>query len=84
MTTFERVINKIAPVVLVAAGLVLIAFFVIQSGATNTENNGYVRVINCIISIPATKRTQTDINNCYADVEKELGIHLQRYNRYPN
>lgn len=75
----EKVILKIAlPVIALAAG-VLIMFFLLDTRDTSKQNNGYVRVINCVISVPATVRTQQNIENCYEAVEKDLNITLQRY-----
>lgn len=79
MKTLDKVMAKIGiPIIIVAA-----AFFMILSVESSRdisrENNGYVRVIDCVISTPGTVRTKEDIENCYKKVEKELGIKLQRY-----
>jgi hypothetical protein len=75
----DHFFQKIAlPVIFIASVLVL---FLVSSSANNTsaENNAYVRVINCIISINAVDREQGDIENCYQVVEKDLGVTLKRY-----
>lgn len=79
MTKVDKIMSKVALPIIALAGLLLVTFIVIDARSTTTENNGYIRVINCVISIPATVRTQDDIETCYDTVEKELGIKLQRY-----
>ena len=79
MTKVDKIMSKVALPIIALAGLLLVTFIVIDARGTTTENNGYIRVINCVISIPATVRTQDDIETCYNKVEKELGIKLQRY-----
>lgn len=77
--TLNKIIPKIAiPVMIVAA--LLIVFVVVDGGRkTSEENNAYIRVINCIVSHNASDRTQADIEGCYLTVERDLDIHLQRY-----
>lgn len=79
MKNFDKIFAKIALPVLVAAGILIIITIALSTEDTSKENNGYIRVINCVVSIPATVRTQTDIEKCYSTVEKDLGIRLQRY-----
>lgn len=79
MKTSDRIIGKLAlPIIAIAAVLLILAFVASTKSATN-ENNAYIRVINCIISIPAKNRTQGDIENCYISVEKDSRVKLQRY-----
>ena len=75
----DRVFPRIAPLILSAAAFLLVFFFVVQIKDTSKQNNGYIRVINCVISTPAKIRTQEDIEHCYKTVESDLGIKLQRY-----
>ncbi len=75
----DHFFQKIAlPIIFIASVLVL---FMVSSSANNTsaENNAYVRVINCIISINAVDREQGDIETCYQVVEKDLNVKLKRY-----
>lgn len=79
MRATEKIIAKIAlPTIAIAAALIIV-LFVASARATNNESNAYIRVINCIISIPATERTQNDIENCYINVERDLDVELKRY-----
>jgi len=79
MSASDKVIQKIAlPLIAVAAAL-LIVVYIASVKDTSRENNGYIRVINCIVSFPASTRSQNDIENCYKTVESDLGIKLQRY-----
>lgn len=73
---------KIAPLVLLAAGTLLIFAIANSDNNTTTENNAYIRVSNCVLSIPATDRTQQDIEQCYQEVEEDLSLEseLHRYN----
>jgi Skp family chaperone for outer membrane proteins len=71
--------KKIGLPLIVLAGIVLILSFVASSKSTGEENNAYIRVINCIVSYPATQRTQTNIEECYKTVEDQMHVHLQRY-----
>jgi Skp family chaperone for outer membrane proteins len=79
MKTADRVISKIALPVMGLAAVMLILVFILSTRGQSKENNGYIRVINCIISIPATERNQGDIETCYQRVESEVGLKLQRY-----
>ncbi len=79
MKTTDRIMNKVALPIIVVAGLLVVVALVLDTRGATTENNGYIRVINCVISIPATVRTQKDIEKCYETVESDLGIKLQRY-----
>lgn len=77
--TTEKVISKIAIPVIIAAGMLLITALVLTSQGTTNQNNAYIRVINCIVSYNANERKQSDIDNCYKTLERDLGITLQRY-----
>ncbi len=79
MKAIDRVFSKLALPILGIAGVLLILTIVLSTKQATSENNGYIRVINCVISIPATLRTQEDIERCYKTVENDLGIKLQRY-----
>lgn len=81
---YENFIQRFALFIILFAAITLIGYFIIDGRATDNQNNGYVRVINCIISVPANTRTKDDINNCYVEVETDLGIKLERYNNHPN
>lgn len=75
----EKFITKLALPLIGLAAILLIFIMVSSARARAIENNGYIRVINCIISIPATTRTQNDIETCYEIVEKQVDVKLQRY-----
>lgn len=79
----ERALNKIIPKIaipIMVLAALLIVFVVVDGGRrTSEENNAYIRVINCIVSYNASGRTQADIERCYLTVERDLNIHLQRY-----
>lgn len=79
MKTIDKMFAKFAlPIIIIAAALLIITItLTIQD--TSKDNNGYIRVINCVISTPADARTQIEIENCYSTVETDLGIKLQRY-----
>jgi hypothetical protein len=79
MKSIEKIYSKIALPIIGVAGILLILVFVLATKGQSKENNGYIRVINCIISIPATTRAQEDIETCYSTVEKQVGVKLQRY-----
>jgi hypothetical protein len=79
MKVADKIISKIALPTIAIAGVLLILLIVISTKGATQENNGYIRVINCVISVPAKTRTQADIESCYTKVEKDLGIKLQRY-----
>lgn len=75
----DNLFQKIAIPVIVFAG-VLILFFTISNNAnTSSENNAYVRVINCIISFTPDNRTRAEIEACYVTVENDLNVTLKRY-----
>lgn len=84
MKITDRVLNKIALPLITVAGLLMILAFVVSAKEKNTENNAYIRVINCIVSYPATSRTQQNIEQCYQIVEHQLNIKLQRYDSSTN
>ncbi len=77
--TADNILQKIALPVIAIAGIMLITAFVVSTKNTGEQNNAYIRVINCIVSYPATSRTQDDVEQCYKTVESELGVTLQRY-----
>lgn len=79
MTKTDKIMSKIALPIIALAGMLLVTFIVLDARSTTHENSGHTRVINCGISVPATVRTQDDIEDCYKKVETELGIKLQRY-----
>lgn len=79
VSNLDKTIAKFATPVLAAIGVLMVAIFFVVIKSSTQENNGYIRVINCVISIPAKTRTQSDIENCYSKVEKDLGLKLQRY-----
>lgn len=79
MKNLDKVIAKVAIPTLAVAAVLLVLLITVSARDFSKSNNGYIRVINCVISTPANIRTQADIENCYTTVEKDLGIHLQRY-----
>lgn len=79
MSVVDKVFGKIALPLIALAGILIIAVFVLMSKGVSEQNNAYIRVINCIVSYPATSRTQDDVENCYQTVESDMNIHLQRY-----
>lgn len=76
----DKFFERFSLFIILLAGITLIGYFIVDSRNTTNQSNGYVRTINCILSVPATTRTKTDIDNCYTQVEQDLGIKLQRYN----
>lgn len=79
MKTTDRVMSKIALPVIASAGILLILAIVVSAKNTNTETNAYIRVINCIVSHNANDREQSDIEQCYVTVERQMHTQLQRY-----
>ena len=75
----DKIIPKIALPIIVIAALLLVFWSVNEGRRTSEENNAYIRVINCIVSHNASVRTQENIEGCYVNVEKDLDIHLKRY-----
>lgn len=82
MSKAEKIIQKLAlPLIVIAAVFIMLAF-VFMTKSKVDENNGYVRVINCIIVLHSEHDTQpvaNDIENCYVQVEQQMHIKLQRY-----
>lgn len=72
---------KSIPYVFIMLGFVIAYWMIANNTIQSKENNGYTRVINCIISKNATERIQSDIEECYRVVENEIGIKLQRYDK---
>ena len=79
-THTNRFFERFSLFIILLAGIVLVGYFIVDSRNTTNQNNGYARTINCILSVPATTRTKADIDNCYTQVENDLGIKLQRHN----
>lgn len=79
MRNVDKFVGKVALPIIAIIGILLVAIFFIAIKGSTQENNGYIRVINCVISIPAKTRTQDDIEQCYRTVEKDIGVKLQRY-----
>lgn len=77
--TADKIIPRIAVPLIITAAVLLIVFMISDSRNTSTQNNAYIRVINCIVSYNATERRQEDIESCYRTVEYDLDIKLQRY-----
>lgn len=75
----DKLIQKLALPIIAVAAVLLIIVMLAGSQDTTKQNNAYIRVINCIVSYPATSRTQSDVEQCYRTVENDLGIKLQRY-----
>lgn len=64
----------------IITGAITVVFFIVSSTEnTSKETNSYIRITNCILSIPATTRTQEDIARCYDFVESEQGGDLVRF-----
>lgn len=71
----------------IAFGLIILSLVGIYTKmntnhSTGVQNNGYIRVTNCILSSPLQNGTRpvSLINECYTRVEHDLGIKLTRYN----
>lgn len=84
MVTVDKIIGKLAIPIIAIAGVLLIIIITLSSQGTDNENNAYIRVINCVVSIPATTRTQSDIESCYLTVENDLNVDLRRYDGSSN
>lgn len=79
MNKTDRVMAKFALPLIALAGVLLIIAIASSTKTTSEQNNAYIRVINCIVSYPATSRTQDDVEGCYRTVEREMNTRLQRY-----
>lgn len=77
--TADKIIPKIALPVIFFAGMLMFAAIMVDTRGTSEQNNAYIRVINCIVSHNASRRTQEDIESCYVAVERDLDTKLQRY-----
>lgn len=80
----DRVIPKIAIPVIILAAVLLVSTTVSSSKQTGEENNAYIRVINCIVSIHSTgdgDPLDKDVDLCYTSVEADVGIKLKRYDQ---
>lgn len=80
----QRLVNLL---VVTAFGLTLLSLGAIYTKmntnhSTGVQNNGYIRVTNCILSSPLVNGTRPEslIDGCYTRVEHDLNIKLQRYN----
>ena len=80
---YESFLNRFGIIILIVAGLTFFGFFLLKSNNTTQENNGYLRVINCVSTVPGSQRTANDIEKCYQSVENDLNVTLQRYNKNP-
>lgn len=78
----ERAIVTLAPFLIGFASLLLVVL-IIQLGKTSeqvSDTQAYTRVTNCVVSKVANPpTTQEAIELCYTQVEKDTGVHLQRF-----
>ena len=77
----RKSIVYVSPFIIIFLGIFVLIVFTSSSNNLSKENNGYTRVINCVISKNAVSRSQGDIENCYQKVESDLEIKLHRYDR---
>lgn len=75
----DKLMLRIAIPTIASAGILIVVALILGTQNTSSENNAYLRVVNCIVSHNAKERQQVDIEECYVTVENELNIKLQRY-----
>lgn len=78
----KRQFIAMLPYALILIGILIALIMISENSSRSTENNGYVRVINCIIFKGNSQtRTRDDIEDCYRAVENDLHITLDRYDK---
>lgn len=73
--------NYLSPLILGAAGLIIIMFFINQGNLLNRDNNVYVRYIACALSIEPEERTEEVIEACWDHVIEEANREVHRYDK---
>lgn len=76
-----RKFNAAVPFMLIVIGFGAIYARLLASTSRGIESVARNRVNNCILSKNANTRTQSDIESCYKVVERDLGVHLKRYDK---
>lgn len=75
----DRVMKYLAPLVLVVAAVMIIAFLIDRTREVSKDNNVYVRYIACALSVPPEIRDSEIIGKCWDHVIKESGHDVHRY-----
>lgn len=57
------------------------ALFYVQytNHKTGMQNNTYLRLNACIVSVPPQRRTPAYVKSCYDTATKDTGVHIDRY-----
>lgn len=71
----------LAPIVLVMAAVLIIAFLIDKTSAVGKDSNVYIRYVACALSIPPEVRDTKIIDECWAIVTKEAGHTVRRYDQ---
>lgn len=80
----EYVFVRLAPILIVVAAILLV-ITLSQLDKTKylvKETAAYTRVSNCIVAKSgSSERTAESVESCYAQVEKDSGIPLERFDK---
>ncbi len=77
--SIDRIMMYLAPLVMVTAAVLIIAFLINQSQQVTKDNNVYARYVACALSVDPSKRTDKIISGCWDHVIKEAGHEVHRY-----
>jgi hypothetical protein len=76
--------NKSTVFILLAFALIMFGFAVIfnvlmTNRSLSKENNTYLRLNACIVSVPPQTRTADYVKHCYATAEQQGGRQVDRF-----
>lgn len=82
MTTKTAYTLSVIAYIVIVLGMIAIFARMTINRSQGSKENAYGIVNTCILSVPATSRTEVNIENCYLRVEKQYNTELERL--YPN
>lgn len=75
----DKVMRYLAPLVMVVAAVMIIAFLIDRTREVSKDNNVYVRYIACALSVDPDIRTPEVIAGCWDHVIEEADHDVHRY-----
>jgi len=81
----KEIVNKTITAVIFCVAMVMTAsvfyFLSLNIGVLVRENQTYNRYISCVLSVSSQDRTQSKINRCWIEVQKDTGVDVKRYDK---
>lgn len=71
----------VVPYLIVMLGLIFIIVLSLNSRQRGLTSATYVRFETCVLNVPASTRSQADINRCWTFAEESTGVKVNHFDQ---